>query len=101
MAHEALFGHGKTDPRTAQLQLQTKQCPVCCGDVFWEVKRKMEMPCCFLHNICEEHGDNFALEVTDRPVNIQPHGQALPEHGNLEGSNIRAALMAYFNRGDE
>ena len=38
------FGHGKTDPRTAQLELQTKQCPVCCGDVFWEVKRKMEMP---------------------------------------------------------
>ena len=72
------------------------RCLLKINDSKLELSKKMALTCCFLHNICEEHGDNFALEVTDRPVNIQPHGQALPEHGNLEGSNIRAALMAYL-----
>ena len=61
----------------------------------------MALTCCVLHNICEEHGDNFTEERQDRHDNIQPPVQALPEHGNQEGAGIRAALMAYFNRGNE
>ena len=63
--------------------------------------KEMALTCCVLHNICEEHGDNFTEERQDRHDNIQPPVQALPEHGNQEGAGIRAALMAYFNRGNE
>ncbi len=29
---------------TTHLQLQAQQCTVGCGDVFWEIKRMMEVP---------------------------------------------------------
>ncbi len=44
---------------------------------------------------------NFTEEHPDRTVNIQPPVQVLPEHGNAEGADIRAALMMHFNRGNE
>ncbi|KAF0047507.1 hypothetical protein F2P81_001140 [Scophthalmus maximus] len=63
-----------------------------------ELSKKKALTCCVLRNICEEQ--NFA-EVHDRHIDIQPqHVQALPDHGNQEGANVRAALMNYFNRGD-
>ncbi len=52
-----------------------------------------------LHDICDEHGDNFTEEHPDRTVNIQPPVQALSEHANTEGADIRDALMMHFNRG--
>ncbi|CAK6977085.1 uncharacterized protein LOC127636332, partial [Scomber scombrus] len=64
------------------------------------LSKKMALTCCVLHNICEERGDIFNEEHQDRHVNIQPPLQAVPEHGNQEGADIRAALMTYFNRGD-
>ncbi|XP_071345501.1 uncharacterized protein [Trachinotus anak] len=66
-----------------------------------ELAKKMALTCCVLHNICEEHGDNFSEEHPDRNVIIQPPLQALPDHGNPEGADIRAALMQYFNRRNE
>ncbi len=54
-----------------------------------------------LHDICDEHGDNFTEEHPDRTVNIQPPVQALSEHANTEGADIRDALMMHFNRGNE
>ncbi len=61
----------------------------------------MAPTCCVLHSICEEHGNSFTEEHPDRHVNIQPPVQALPERGNPEGTDIRAALMEYFKRGNE
>ena len=54
-----------------------------------------------LHNICEEHGDNFIEEHIDRQFNIQPPRQAFPEHGEPEGADVRAAIMSYFSRREE
>ncbi|XP_060776402.1 uncharacterized protein LOC132885894 [Neoarius graeffei] len=71
------------------------------NDYKLELCKKMALTCCVLHNICEEHGDNFTEEHQDRHANIQPPLQALPEHGSQKGADIRAALMAYFNRGNE
>ncbi len=53
-------------------------------------------PTCLLHDIAEEHGDSFTEEHRDRPVNILPPAQALPEHLNPEGTDIGAALIEYF-----
>ncbi|KAK2863754.1 hypothetical protein Q7C36_002908 [Tachysurus vachellii] len=64
-----------------------------------ELCKKMALTCCVLHNICEEHGDNFTEEHTNRTENIQPPVQAIPEHGNTEGADTRAALMMHINRG--
>ncbi|MBN3307384.1 HARB1 nuclease, partial [Amia calva] len=66
------------------------------NDCNLELTKRMVMTCCVLHNICEEHGDHFG----DPPVihmNMQPPVQVLPEHGQLEGADVRAALMDYFN----
>ncbi|XP_027011351.2 protein ANTAGONIST OF LIKE HETEROCHROMATIN PROTEIN 1 [Tachysurus fulvidraco] len=63
-----------------------------------ELCKTMAVTCCVLHNICEEHGDNFTEEHTNRTENIQPPVQAVPEHGNTEGADTRAALMMHFNR---
>ena len=70
------------------------------NDCKLELSKLMTLTCCVLHNICEEHGDNF-IEENDRQFNIQPPGQVLPEHGELEGADIRAAIMTYFNRREE
>ena len=69
------------------------------NDTKLELAKKMALTCCVLHNICEEHGDNFSEEHPDRNMNMnnQPPLQALPEHGNPEGADIRAALMQYLN----
>ena len=37
-----------------------------------ELAKKMALTCCVLHNVCEEHGDNFSQEHPDRNVIIQP-----------------------------
>lgn len=60
----------------------------------------MALTCSVLHNICEEHGDSFTEELLDRHENVQTHGHTFREHGNREGTDIRAALMGYFNRGE-
>ncbi|CAK6978289.1 protein ANTAGONIST OF LIKE HETEROCHROMATIN PROTEIN 1-like [Scomber scombrus] len=56
----------------------------------------MALTCCVLHNICEEHGDNFMEELPGRHIKVQPAVQALPDNGNPEGNDVRAALMEYF-----
>ncbi len=33
--------------------------------------------------------------------NIQPPVQPVPEYGQPEGNDVRAALLEYFNRQDE
>lgn len=71
------------------------------NDCKLDLSKKMALTCCVLHNICEEHGDDFTEEHQDRHVNYQPPLQTLPEYDNQEGADIRAALMAYFNRDDE
>ncbi len=55
-----------------------------------ELGKKRALTCCVLHDICDEHGDNFTEEHPDRTVNIQPPVQALSEHVNAEGADIRA-----------
>lgn len=75
------------------------------NDCKLELSKKMALICCVLHNICEEHGDNFTEEHPDGTVNIQAPVRAfpvrpLPEHANTEGADIRAALMMHFNRGN-
>ena len=70
------------------------------NDCKLELSKLMTLTCCVFHNICEENGDNF-IEENDRQFNIQPPGQVLPEHGELEGADIRAAIMTYFNRREE
>ncbi|XP_061565182.1 uncharacterized protein LOC133419782 [Cololabis saira] len=71
------------------------------NDAKLELAKKMALTCCVLHNICEEHGDNFSEDHPDRNMNIQPLLQAVPENGTPEGADIRAALMRYFNGGNE
>ncbi|XP_077056092.1 uncharacterized protein LOC143707263 [Siphateles boraxobius] len=71
------------------------------NDCKLELSKQMTLACCVLHNICEEHGDNFTEEHQDRPINIQPPVQAVPEHGNQEGADIRAALIQYFCTGND
>uniref|UniRef100_A0A8C9XPY7 Zgc:113227 n=1 Tax=Sander lucioperca TaxID=283035 RepID=A0A8C9XPY7_SANLU len=66
------------------------------NDCKLELSKRMALTCCVLHNICEEHGDNFTEEHPDRTLNIEPPVQTLPE-----GADIRAALMMHFNRGNE
>lgn len=70
------------------------------NDCKLELSKKMALTCCVLHNVCEEHGDDFTEDHQYRPVHVQPPLQALPENGNQEGAEIRAALMAYFNTGN-
>ena len=67
------------------------------NDCKLELCKKMTLTCCVLHNICEEHGDNFTDGYVDQQVNLQPPAQALPDHGEPEGADIRAALINYFN----
>ncbi|KAL7407602.1 hypothetical protein ABVT39_010973 [Epinephelus coioides] len=77
------------------------RCLLIRNDCKLDLSKKMALTCCVLHNICEEHGDNFTEVHQDRQANIQPSLHALPEYGNQEGADIRAALMAYFNRGND
>lgn len=70
------------------------------NDCKLELSKKMALTCCVLHNICEEHGDNFTEELPGRHVNMQPPVQALPENGNPEGTDVRAALLQYFTSGN-
>ena len=66
------------------------------NDCKLELGKKMALTCCVLHNICEEHGDNFTEDLPGRHVNMQPPVQALPDNGNPEGTDVRAALLQYF-----
>ncbi|XP_041950967.1 protein ANTAGONIST OF LIKE HETEROCHROMATIN PROTEIN 1-like [Alosa sapidissima] len=67
------------------------------NDCKLELSKKMTLTCCVLHNICEEHGDRCIEDRRDRQLDIQPPNQVLPEHGEQEGADIRAALMNYFS----
>lgn len=71
------------------------------NDCKLDLTKKMVLACCVLHNICEEHGDNFSEHLRAMHVNLQPPLQAVPEHGHPEGADVRAALMDYFNRQDQ
>lgn len=71
------------------------------NDCKLELSKKIVLACCVLHNICEEHGDYFNEEPSDKHVNTQPPVQVLPDHGSPEGADIRAALMNYFSQEDE
>ncbi|XP_062273057.1 uncharacterized protein LOC133978761 [Scomber scombrus] len=68
------------------------------NDCKLELCKTMALTCCVFHNICEEHGDNFMEELPGRHFNVQPAVQALPDNGNPEGSDVRAALMEYFSQ---
>uniref|UniRef100_G3PKM3 DDE Tnp4 domain-containing protein n=1 Tax=Gasterosteus aculeatus TaxID=69293 RepID=G3PKM3_GASAC len=71
------------------------------NDCKLELSKRMALTCCVLHNICEEHGDNFSEEHSDRALNIEPTAQTMLEWANTERADIRAALMMHFNRGKE
>lgn len=60
----------------------------------------MVLTCCVLHNICEEYGDRFS-EDKDIHMNMQPPVRGLPDQGQQEGADDRAALMRYFNNQEE
>ncbi|XP_051996795.1 uncharacterized protein zgc:113227 isoform X1 [Xyrauchen texanus] len=68
------------------------------NDCKLELIKKMVMTCCVLHNICEENGDDFSEDLPAMYVNMQPPIQALSEHGQPEGTDVRSALLDYFNR---
>ena len=57
----------------------------------------MVLTLCVLHNICEEYGGRFP-EDTHIHMNMQPPVRALPDQGQQEGADVRAALMRYFNQ---
>ncbi|KAL2085970.1 hypothetical protein ACEWY4_019290 [Coilia grayii] len=71
------------------------------NDCKLELCKKMTVTCCVLHNICEEYGDHFIEENINRLIHIQPPVQALPDHGEPEGADIRTALMNYFSEREE
>ncbi|XP_051987732.1 uncharacterized protein LOC127647504 [Xyrauchen texanus] len=71
------------------------------NDCKLELSKRIALTCCVLHNICEEHSDNFTEEHPDRTLNIEPPVQTLTERANTEGADIRAALMMHFNGGNE
>lgn len=54
--------------------------------------------CCVLHNVCEIHGDQFNEEWMDGVgTNDQVSDWASSPHVEEDSSNIRNALMTYFN----
>ena len=63
-----------------------------------EMVKKMVLTCCVLHNICEEYGDRFSEDTDIIHMNMQPPVRALPDQGQQEGADVRAALMRYFNQ---
>ncbi|XP_029918172.1 protein ANTAGONIST OF LIKE HETEROCHROMATIN PROTEIN 1 [Myripristis murdjan] len=68
------------------------------NDCKLELSQKMSLTCCVLHNICEEHGDNFMADLPpERHAHNQPPEQALEDTAAVEGADIRAALQTYFN----
>lgn len=71
------------------------------NDCKLEMVKKMVLTCCVLHNICEENGDRISEDLADMHENMQPPVHALPDHGQQEGADVRAALMRYFNAEDE
>ncbi len=72
------------------------------NDCNLDLVKKMVLTCCVLHNICEEHGDGFTEDhMSTLRSNIQPPVQPVPEYGQPEGNDVRAALLEYFNRQDE
>ncbi|XP_034057701.1 protein ALP1-like isoform X2 [Gymnodraco acuticeps] len=64
-----------------------------------ELSKIMTVTCCVLHNICEEHSDNFTDDCHEL-VYGQPALHPLPDNGRQEGADVRSALMNYFNMGD-
>ncbi|XP_077442253.1 uncharacterized protein LOC144064004 [Vanacampus margaritifer] len=63
-----------------------------------ELANKMALVCCVLHNICEEHGDEFQEARPASLVNIPSPGQISPEDCTAEGPVVRTALLQYFSR---
>lgn len=66
-----------------------------------ELCKKMTLTCCVLHNICEEFGDSYTEDFINMQPHIQPQVQALPDHGEPEGADVRIALMNFFNGSEE
>ena len=55
--------------------------------------------CCVLHNVCEIHGDHFNVEWLDGvDRNDRISANATSTHAGENSTDIRSALMAYFNR---
>ncbi|XP_034071752.1 protein ANTAGONIST OF LIKE HETEROCHROMATIN PROTEIN 1-like [Gymnodraco acuticeps] len=69
------------------------------NDCELELSKIMTVTCCVLHNICEEHSDNFTDDCHEL-VYDQPALHPLPDNGRQEGADVRSALMDYFNMGD-
>ncbi|XP_062409995.1 uncharacterized protein zgc:113227 [Sardina pilchardus] len=61
-----------------------------------EMVKKMVLTCCVLHNMCEKNGDRCPEDISDIHSNMQPPLRALPDRGQQEGADVRAALMRYF-----
>ncbi|XP_051907345.1 uncharacterized protein LOC127591319 isoform X6 [Hippocampus zosterae] len=57
-----------------------------------ELAREMAIACCVLHNICEEHGDDFQEAQRESPP-----GQTSPMDCTAQGPGIRTALLRYFS----
>jgi len=70
------------------------------NDCELELTKIMTVTCCVLHNICEEHSDNFTEYCHEVVVYNQPPLHPFPENGRQEGADVRSALMEYFNMGD-
>ena len=67
------------------------------NDCQLDLTKKMVLACCVLHNICEEHGDQYFEDVPVMHVNMEPPVRVLQEHQQQEGADVRAALVEYFN----
>ncbi|XP_076016110.1 uncharacterized protein LOC143008304 [Genypterus blacodes] len=71
-----------------------------------ELTKRTAMTCCVLHNICEEHGDEFSQEEREEREEVQTPAQGSPEHGGAGGdedggADIRAALVDHINEQTE
>ncbi|KAL2092906.1 hypothetical protein ACEWY4_012704 [Coilia grayii] len=67
------------------------------NDCKLEMVKKMVLTCCVLHNMCEDNGDRCPEDIVDTLTHMQPPLTALPERGQQEGADVRAALMRHFN----
>ncbi|XP_047221207.1 protein ANTAGONIST OF LIKE HETEROCHROMATIN PROTEIN 1 isoform X1 [Girardinichthys multiradiatus] len=67
------------------------------NDCSLDLTKKMVMTCSVLHNICEANGDQYIDDDTETHVNVQPPVRVLQEGQQLEGTDVRAALLDYFN----
>uniref|UniRef100_A0A9J8BH80 DDE Tnp4 domain-containing protein n=1 Tax=Cyprinus carpio carpio TaxID=630221 RepID=A0A9J8BH80_CYPCA len=70
------------------------------NDCKLELSKKMALICCVLHNICEEHGDNFTEEHPDGTVNIQAPVRAFPNLNQtfvfIKMFNLKKDLIQLF-----